>query len=158
MDNQNKSHRWSGWPGAWCLYCDISDPAEYCVANHEENCTDVACNDDVCSASDARRYQVDIKMNPPPPADLIPKNAEHCAICDIHLDSLCFDCNNIKKDCHPDAAESCRRCSTECMVGIGECGHVFHFHCISDYIRRNTRCFICHKVWEFKRYGYVNKN
>lgn len=26
------SHRWSGWPGAWCLDCGIEDPVEQCVA------------------------------------------------------------------------------------------------------------------------------
>jgi len=29
------AHRWSGWPGAWCLDCGIEDPLEACVANHE---------------------------------------------------------------------------------------------------------------------------
>lgn len=26
------SHRWSGWPGAWCLDCGEFDPMEECVA------------------------------------------------------------------------------------------------------------------------------
>lgn len=25
-------HRWSGWPGAWCLDCGQEDPAEQCLA------------------------------------------------------------------------------------------------------------------------------
>lgn len=25
-------HRWSGWPGAWCLDCGIGDPIEECLA------------------------------------------------------------------------------------------------------------------------------
>lgn len=24
-------HRWSGWPGAWCLDCGIADPREECL-------------------------------------------------------------------------------------------------------------------------------
>jgi hypothetical protein len=28
-------HRWSGWPGAWCLDCGIADPIEECVATHD---------------------------------------------------------------------------------------------------------------------------
>jgi hypothetical protein len=36
MDN----HRWSGWPGAWCLDCGISDPLEFCIANHEVKVAD----------------------------------------------------------------------------------------------------------------------
>ena len=26
-------HRWSGWPGAWCLDCGCSDPREYQLVN-----------------------------------------------------------------------------------------------------------------------------
>jgi hypothetical protein len=29
------NHRWSGWPGAWCLDCGESDPAEECIATHD---------------------------------------------------------------------------------------------------------------------------
>jgi hypothetical protein len=28
-------HRWSGWPGAWCLDCGVHDPAEACMAEHD---------------------------------------------------------------------------------------------------------------------------
>ena len=28
------SHRWSGWPGAWCLDCGIEDPLELCINTH----------------------------------------------------------------------------------------------------------------------------
>jgi hypothetical protein len=26
------SHRWSGWPGAWCLDCGCEDPREIALA------------------------------------------------------------------------------------------------------------------------------
>lgn len=26
-------HRWSGWPGAWCLDCGCDDPREIALAN-----------------------------------------------------------------------------------------------------------------------------
>jgi hypothetical protein len=26
-------HRWSGWPGAWCLDCGCEDPREIALAN-----------------------------------------------------------------------------------------------------------------------------
>ena len=35
-------HRWSGWPGAFCLVCGIDDPDEWCIGTvcecpcHEE--------------------------------------------------------------------------------------------------------------------------
>jgi hypothetical protein len=31
-------HRWSGWPGAWCLDCGAADPREDALA--EGNCTE----------------------------------------------------------------------------------------------------------------------
>jgi hypothetical protein len=27
------NHRWSGWPGAWCLDCGIEDPVEIALAD-----------------------------------------------------------------------------------------------------------------------------
>jgi hypothetical protein len=29
-------HRFSGWPGAWCLDCGAEDVTEYCIAAHDE--------------------------------------------------------------------------------------------------------------------------
>lgn len=29
-------HRWSGWPGAFCLACGAPDRLEYCVADHDD--------------------------------------------------------------------------------------------------------------------------
>lgn len=29
------THRWSGWPGAYCMLCGIDDPTEYAVATDE---------------------------------------------------------------------------------------------------------------------------
>lgn len=29
-------HRWSGWPGAWCLDCGAEDLRELCVATHDD--------------------------------------------------------------------------------------------------------------------------
>ena len=28
-----RSHRWSGWPGAWCLDCGCDDPYEIALAD-----------------------------------------------------------------------------------------------------------------------------
>lgn len=28
----SKDHRWSGWPGAWCLDCGAEDKRELCAA------------------------------------------------------------------------------------------------------------------------------
>jgi hypothetical protein len=28
-------HRWSGWPGAWCLDCGQEDQNEICIGEHD---------------------------------------------------------------------------------------------------------------------------
>jgi len=33
-------HRWSGWPGAWCLDCGVEDPGEACLASGNCPCSD----------------------------------------------------------------------------------------------------------------------
>lgn len=37
-------HRWSGWPGAWCLDCGCEDPTEIALA--EGNCIEVEDKDE----------------------------------------------------------------------------------------------------------------
>lgn len=31
------AHRWSGWPGAWCLDCGQQDEMEICIATHADS-------------------------------------------------------------------------------------------------------------------------
>lgn len=31
------THRWSGWPGAYCMLCGQSDPVEYQIADDPYN-------------------------------------------------------------------------------------------------------------------------
>ena len=33
-------HRWSGWPGAWCLDCGCEDPREVALADDDYVMTD----------------------------------------------------------------------------------------------------------------------
>lgn len=37
------SHRWSGWPGAWCLDCGMEDPNEICLADHDHDTSPTTC-------------------------------------------------------------------------------------------------------------------
>ena len=41
-ENHN-SHRWSGWPGAFCLDCFIDDPLEQAVADNIEDTDKWGC-------------------------------------------------------------------------------------------------------------------
>ena len=36
-------HRWSGWPGAWCLDCGCEDPVEIAVADGRFDVDDETC-------------------------------------------------------------------------------------------------------------------
>ena len=55
-------HRWSGWPGAYCLYCGYADANEVALAEgFEPSSTD---RNELCVASQEARDRVDRYMNP----------------------------------------------------------------------------------------------
>lgn len=37
MSEQTAAHRWSGWPGAWCLDCGMDDQYEIALADGRIN-------------------------------------------------------------------------------------------------------------------------
>lgn len=45
MGSAGFRHRWSGWPGAWCLDCGIADPAEECLAHGKLDYICVLCHE-----------------------------------------------------------------------------------------------------------------
>ena len=36
--SESQRHRWSGWPGAWCLDCGREDPYEQALADKRIDC------------------------------------------------------------------------------------------------------------------------
>lgn len=42
-----QGHRWSGWPGAFCLDCGIGDPVEECLAVDCPNALKCECGGDL---------------------------------------------------------------------------------------------------------------
>jgi hypothetical protein len=51
------SHRWSGWPGAWCLDCGIEDPREICLADgHDDDCQLSGCTPGDCLEPGSKRH------------------------------------------------------------------------------------------------------
>ena len=52
------NHRWSGWPGAICLYCGQEDPMELELAGVGDG------QPTKCPASKATKMKVDNVMNP----------------------------------------------------------------------------------------------
>lgn len=55
------THRWSGWPGAWCLDCGIEDPFEIALA--EGDCIEV---DDASTPLGFRYEFPNVKLEPCP--------------------------------------------------------------------------------------------
>lgn len=56
----HENHRWSGWPGAHCLYCGCADPMEEELAHiPEEDRAPV-----ICPATKEQKMVVDAALNP----------------------------------------------------------------------------------------------
>lgn len=50
-------HRWSGWPGAWCLDCGQEDKRELCLADgHDLGCDRRECKNEDCPEPGSNRY------------------------------------------------------------------------------------------------------
>ncbi|EPR77795.1 hypothetical protein SLOPH_2594 [Spraguea lophii 42_110] len=58
-----------------------------------------------------------------------------CCICQQEFEQMCFECN------HP----------TSCVPCIGNCKHIFHFHCISAWMETNKLCPMCRKPFTIKK-------
>lgn len=56
-------HRWSGWPGAWCLDCGAPDLREQCLSDHPDDwdpelsttCTRAGCRNSPCPEPGSKR-------------------------------------------------------------------------------------------------------
>lgn len=55
--------------------------------------------------------------------------------------------------CKSSLTDPCNICQTNgiidnCSIVQGECGHFFHYHCISQWIKRARTCPICNSPWQ----------
>lgn len=68
------------------------------------------------------------------------KNENTCKIC---TNDLTEECMTICK--------MCPELNQECDIARGLCGHTFHFHCVSNWLKKHPNCPSCEgKVnWEF---------
>jgi len=57
-------HRWSGWPGAYCLYCGGEDANEIALADGMEPDETYGDLNDPCPATEEQKLAVDRRMNP----------------------------------------------------------------------------------------------
>lgn len=60
----DSGHRWSGWPGAFCMYCGSEDVREICLSegDHELECT--ICVQPKCQVPDSEKDRLDQQFNP----------------------------------------------------------------------------------------------
>ena len=69
----------------------------------------------------------------------------HCAICKEPLQSLCVQCSS--------SNHVSRNTDEKCSVSSGKCNHLYHEHCISNWLRmpgaQNKKCPHCAVTWEY---------
>jgi len=63
-----------------------------------------------------------------------------CAICHNALMVPCITC-----EAEPHNSE-------ECSVAWGQCGHSYHFHCITRWLRTRSTCPLDDDEWDFVQY------
>lgn len=68
---------------------------------------------------------------------------EICAICRNHLMEPCIDCL-AKAD--TDSTHN----HVDCPIAAGRCGHRFHMHCISTWIKTRNTCPLDSAEWALK--------
>lgn len=67
---------------------------------------------------------------------------DNCPICRYSLMNKCLYCdsendNNIN----------------ECVSVIGVCGHGYHLHCISTWLKTKSMCPLDNNKWEYKKHS-----
>lgn len=59
LPESKPEHRWSGWPGAWCLDCGAEDNREICLAiypGHEIPCNEPGCQNGPCPSPGSNEH------------------------------------------------------------------------------------------------------
>ena len=64
---------------------------------------------------------------------------ESCGICKEDNNNYCINCSSSGH--------------TNCNVEIGDCGHAYHAHCLSEWLKMRKVCPLCNKVWVTKVKG-----
>jgi len=62
---------------------------------------------------------------------------DNCSICKIGFHQPCANCEVIGE-------------VDPCPIQEGNCGHKFHMHCISKWIKEHSTCPLCSSHWEVK--------
>ncbi|XP_037937824.1 RING-box protein 1-like [Teleopsis dalmanni] len=63
-----------------------------------------------------------------------------CAICRNPISEVCIECQ---------ASQNYYK--ADCVTATGECNHVYHYHCISRWLKTRNVCPLDSKRWEFAK-------
>lgn len=68
-------------------------------------------------------------------------NADTCAICHTHIMERCIECeaSDLTEPCNP---------------AWGTCGHCYHFHCVSKWLKTRQVCPLDNNEWNWARVHY----
>ncbi|XP_033252643.1 RING-box protein 1A-like [Drosophila miranda] len=70
-------------------------------------------------------------------------DVEICAICRNKTYNVCIECQASEEEIEPE----------QCNVVTGVCQHVYHYHCISRWLRERQVCPLDNKKWDYLQYG-----
>jgi RING-box protein 1 len=70
--------------------------------------------------------------------------AELCLICNKNLSNSCPECDSSTR--------------IECIRVWGECGCIYHFHCIAKALKKSRFCPKDNEEWEYNHYEILKKN
>ncbi|XP_075239657.1 uncharacterized protein LOC142335172 isoform X1 [Convolutriloba macropyga] len=59
-----------------------------------------------------------------------------CAICRNQLKETCIECQALSLN------------GAECTLEKAKCGHMFHFHCIMQWLQARSVCPLCNRAWQ----------
>ncbi|XP_037948886.1 RING-box protein 1-like [Teleopsis dalmanni] len=72
---------------------------------------------------------------------------------DIAVDNCAICRNNIMKHCIECQASQRQEPNGECSSALGVCNHVFHFHCISRWLKTRNVCPLDNTPWDYQSMG-----
>ncbi|EAN32022.1 RING-box protein 1B [Theileria parva strain Muguga] len=75
-------------------------------------------------------------------------SVDNCAICRNHIMDHCLDCQAKHNKESQDITEQ-----PGCTISWGACGHAFHLHCISTWLKTRRVCPLDNTQWDYRPDG-----
>ncbi|UVC50131.1 RING-box protein 1a [Theileria orientalis] len=72
-------------------------------------------------------------------------SVDNCAICRNHIMDLCIECQATNTQDSQTITDD-----EGCTISWGACGHAFHLHCISRWLKTRHVCPLDNTQWDFR--------